>query len=453
VTGRSAVRLELDLIQGVVLRGYRMQVGSYVFVEFGEAESARGWVGAVSGEVTTAAPWESKPDSAVNLGLTAAGLRALGLPDTTVRTFAGPFVQGMAARAGLLGDWGDSAPDRWTGGLGSTRVHALVWLQALTVDALAERSAWLEATLAGGGGTLVSRQEAAALPGGTGHFGYADGFSQPDIEGLASGPRTGQGAYEGRDRWRPVRAGEFVLGYPDEEGVLPAAPTPDALGRNGSYFVYRKLRQDVVGFRTMLAQAGRLWPEGEEKLAAKLVGRWRDGTPLDLSPDRPDPDLRNDPDRNNAFSYSDDPKGYRCPIGAHIRRVNPRASLPFDGKMVNRHRLVRRGLPYGPPLPPGAPDDSVERGVIFSCFQADIARQFEFIQSQWLNDGNVFRLGEDKDALIGDHDGTGKMTVEGVPPFFVHPLSRTVTAAGGEYFFVPGINGLRYLAGFGASAG
>jgi Dyp-type peroxidase family len=444
--GGDQVTLEVDDIQGVVLRGYRMAVGSYVFLHIDDAAAGRRWIRGITGEVTTAAPWDSKPDSAVNVAFTASGLRALGVPDTIIGTFSTPFQQGMASRAALLGDWGTSAPEHWAGGLGGPGVHVLVWLSALTPEYLADRVRWLDGTLAGGGLTVVSRQDTAMLPGGREHFGYADGFSQPDIEGLETGPRTGQGALSGKARWRPVRAGEFVLGYPDEEGVRPDAPKPDSLARNGSYFVYRRLRQDVATFRAKLAEAARTYPGGEEMLAAKLVGRWRDGTPLDVSPDGPDPDIATDPTRNNAFSYVDDPDGYRCPIGAHIRRANPRESLPFDGKLVNRHRLVRRGLPYGPPLPPGAPDDGVDRGVIFSCFQADIARQFEFIQSQWLNDGNAFGLGEDKDTLVGDHRGGGKMTVHGQPPAFVHPLVRTVTVTGGEYFFAPGLGGLRYLA-------
>ena len=131
-----------------------------------------------------------------------------------------------------------------------------------------------------------------------------------------------------------------------------------------------------------------------------------------------------------------------------MRRANPRLSLPFDGKLVNRHRLIRRGIPYGQPLAPGAADDGQDRGVIFACLQASIARQFEFIQSQWLNAGNTFGLGEDQDLMLGPQDGTApnKMTVPGSPPFFVGPLSRVVTVRGGEYFFVPGINGLRFIA-------
>ena len=117
------------------------------------------------------------------------------------------------------------------------------------------------------------------------------------------------------------------------------------------------------------------------------------------------------------------------------------------GKLVNRHRIVRRGIPYGDPLLPGA-DDGGERGLMFTCLQASISRQFEFIQSQWLGDGNVFGLGADQDVLLGTHDGPepSKMTVPGRPPCFVGPLSRVVRTCGGEYFFAPGINGLHYLA-------
>jgi Dyp-type peroxidase family len=440
----TAVTLDLDSIQGLLIRGYNMPFGRYVFLHVTSAAAARAWTTTVASEVTTAAPWRTKPVSAVNVGFSAAGLRALGVQEGSLASFSAPFVQGMAARADLLGDTGTSAPEHWQHGLGSPDVHVLVLLSALTPEALAEREQWLTASL-GDALSVVAYLDIALLPGGVDHFGYADGFSQPDIEGAPVSPRTGLGAPTGNGTWRPIRPGEFLLGYPDEEGILPDAPLPDNLARNGSYLAVRKLRQDVAGFRNMLSAAAKVFHGSEELLAAKLIGRWQDGTPLDVSPDRPDPELAADPNRNNAFDYGDDQQGYRCPIGAHIRRTNPRLSLPFDGKLVNRHRMVRRGLTYGPMLPEGVADDGVDRGVFFACFQANLERQFEFIQSQWINDGNAFGLGTEKDPLLGDHDGTGKFTIHGEPPVFIAPITRLVTTEGGEYFFVPGINGLRHL--------
>jgi Dyp-type peroxidase family len=447
-TDGQPVVLDRAAIQGIVLRGYRMPFGCYLYLKVTGAAQGRDWVARVTDHVTTAAPWDTKPANALNIAFTAAGLRALGVPEAAVASFSTPFVQGMAARADELGDREASAPRHWQDGLGGPDVHILVMLSAGTAKALARHEGWLIGTL-GRSLTVTGRQEIAALPSGTEHFGYADGFSQPDIEGAEAGPRTGLGAPAGDGTWRPIRAGEFVLGYPDEEGVLPVAPVPDDLARNGSYLAVRKLRQDVVGFRNLLKLAAVALPGGDDLLAAKLVGRWRDGTPLETSPDRPDPALAADPDRNNTFDYADDGPGYRCPVGAHIRRANPRLSLPFDGKLVNRHRLIRRGLPYGPLLPEGAADDGIERGILFASFQADLERQFEFVQSQWINDGNAFGLGADKDPLLGDNDGTGKFTINGAPPAFMSSLPRLVTTAGGEYFFAPGINGLRYLSHLG----
>jgi Dyp-type peroxidase family len=441
--------LELAAIQGFVVRGYRLPSAGYLFLRIDDAARARALLAETTPDVLTAAPWETKPESGINLAFTYPGLAALGVPGTSLAGFPDDFRSGMAARAELLGDVGESAPEQWEAPFGRGEIHVLVMISAQDAAALAARDAMLrEAIERHGGITVVGGQSGSALAGGTEHFGFADGFAQPAIEGSGVAPLPGQGAPLEDGGWRPIRAGEFILGYRDEENAIPRAPVPDQLTINGSYLVYRKLRQHVGAFRRTLADAARHWPGGEEQLAAKLVGRWRDGTPLELSPDRPDPAIVADPARNNAFSYRDDQDGLRCPAGSHIRRANPRAGLPFEGKLVNRHRLIRRGIPYGAPLPAGAEDDGEDRGVVFMCLQASIARQFEFVQAQWFNDGNGLHLGDDEDVVMGRHDGPSprKMTVPGHPPCFVGPLSRVVTVRGGEYFFTPGINGLQHLA-------
>jgi Dyp-type peroxidase family len=442
---------ELDLarIQGYVVRGYRFPFAGYLLLRITDARLAGKWLAQIAGNVLTAAPWSVKPDAGVNVAVSYSGLEALQLPDASLAGFPQEFREGMAARAELLGDVGDSAPSRWESPLGSSDVHMLVMISATEREALADHDRRVRSEIEQSRGLAVlTDQFGAALPGGVEHFGFADGFAQPAIEGAGIPSLPGQGAPLRDGHWRPIRAGEFILGYPDEENALPQAPVPDALSTNGTFLVYRKLRQDVATFRARLRESAKLYPGGEELLAAKIVGRWRDGTPLDLSPSRSDPAIVADEQRNNDFSYAADADGLRCPIGAHVRRANPRDSLPFEGKLVNRHRIVRRGITYGDPLPDGADDDQGDRGVIFMCLQASIARQFEFIQSQWFNRGNPFTLGEDQDLMLGPQDGSPphKMTVPGNPPFFVGPLRRIVTVRGGGYFFVPGVNGIEFLA-------
>ena len=442
-------QLEFPDIQGFVVRGYRLPAAGYLFLRIEDAAAARAFLADVIPEVITAERWDVKPDSGINLAFSYAGLQALGLAETSLAGFPAEFRDGMASRAELLGDVGDGAPDRWEDCFRSGDAHVLVMISAKDRAALAERDARIrDLVTRRGGASVVVTQLGAALETGREHFGYADGFSQPAIEGSRFPDHPGAGAPAGNGEWRPIRAGEFILGYPDEQGALPAAPAPPELSRNGSYVVYRKLRQDVAAFRRQLQAAAALYPGGEELLAAKLVGRWRDGTPLDSSPAREDPALVADKERNNAFDYGRDPEGLRCPIGSHIRRMNPRLSMPFEGKLVNRHRIIRRGITYGDPLPAGVTeDDGQDRGVIFMTVQASLARQFEFVQAQWANTGNAFRIGDDTDPIIGPQDGSPpKLTVPGRPPFLMGPLSRVVTMRGGEYYFAPGIGGLRHLA-------
>jgi Dyp-type peroxidase family len=435
-------------VQGFVVRGYRLPFAGYIYLRVDDGAQARAALGEFIPQVITAEHWTDKPESGVNVAFSFEGLRALGCGERSLAAFPPEFKAGMAARAQVLGDIGDSAPEHWEAPFRDREAQVLVMLSAKDPQALQERDGRIRAAIERAGGvTVVGDQVGAALEGGREHFGYADGFAQPSIEGSGFEPDPGAGAVD-PDGWRPIKPGELLLGYPDEQDAITPAPPPDELGVNGSFLVYRKLHQDVAAFRRMLREAAAVYPGGEELLAAKIVGRWRDGTPLDSSPERPDPAIVADRSRNNAFDYGDDPEGMRCPIGSHVRRMNPRRSLPFDGKLVNRHRIMRRGITYGDLLPEGAGDDGKDRGVIFMCLQASLARGFEFVQSQWANGGNAFRLAEDQDVIVGPHDtdGPAKMTVPGHPPYFLGPLSPVVTTRGGEYYFTPGINGLRHLA-------
>lgn len=454
----TAVVQDLADIQGDILRAYgnAYDCTAYVFVRIDDPERGRAWLSGLLDRVTTAEPWGAgKPNTTLNIAVTSAGLAALGVPEKAIESFSHEFRAGMAARASLLGDTGESNPGRWEGGLGSGSAHVLATVNAQTDDQLEAALAELRGAVEQAGSlAILYEQHARLLPTAREHFGYADGFAQPAVAGSSDAKKNGGGVPEKEGAWRALEPGEFILGYGDEDTRedprrrLPSAPDAP-LGRSGTYMVWRKLYQDVALFRRTLREAAHLYQDGdEEKLAAKVVGRWRDGTPLALSPDAPDPDFRADDPVANDFRYADlDGDGLRCPIGAHIRRSNPRDALGFEGRLTFRHRIIRRGMPYGSPLADDATeDDGQDRGLVFVCFNASISRQFEGIQVQWLNDGNIFHLGHDKDFLMGDAGATGKMTVEGAPPFFLGPQRAFVTMRGGEYLFVPGIAALAAIA-------
>src|SRR5215212_7273676 len=179
-------------------------------------------------------------------------------------------------------------------------------------------------------------------------------------------------------------------------------PAPEVLGRNGTYIVFRKLRTKVAAYRQYL-RAKAADRADEALLGAKMVGRWQSGAPLALSPDHDDARLGADPDRRNDFGYADDPRGFKCPAGAHARRANPRDAFDGEGGVnVRLHRMIRRGTSYGPVLPEGVvDDDGADRGIIFVFAGAHLGRQFEFVKTQWLNDGIFIGAPLEKDPLVG----------------------------------------------------
>jgi Dyp-type peroxidase family len=425
---------ELDRhdIQGLVLRGYGMPLATYLFYRFDTAASARRWLASMIDPVTSAAEWEAKPPWCANLALTYPGLMALELPPELLADFPYAFQQGMAARSVTeLGDAADNRPAHWdaTPPFASQGVHAMlmVWAQdQAELDArLAEFSAHADEA---GRITLVGSQPVAALSGGSReHFGYRDPISQPAIGGDHS-PEVGPDGEE------PIAAGEFLLGYPDELGHTTTL-TPEVLGLNGTYAVYRKMHQDVAGFRAFLGS------DDAEQLAARLMGRWRSGAPMALAARADDPDLAADRWRVNAFDYTGDPVGYLCPRGAHVRRARPRDGSPT----VRRRRLIRRGMPYGQPLPDAAGDDGLDRGLVGIFFNADIERQYEYVQRQWLDAPSFDGLWNAADPLLGPAGRDFTWQRRPVPRRRVG-LPRFVDVRGGEYFFVPGISALQFLS-------
>ncbi len=440
----TAEELELDDIQHILLTRTPAITGRYEFLTFDTAEGGRAWLTALLDKVQSAADVRSTMESAdrwVTLAFTWQGLRALGVPEQSLATFPDAFREGMAARASILGDTGSAAPEHWLGGLAGDDLHAIAILFSRTDEQCRRSINEHDRLLARVDGVRsLSHLDLNATPPfdhAHDHFGFRDRLSQPVMKGSGEDPTPGSGA--------PLAPGEFILGYPDENGPVTDLPQPEALSRNGSYLAYRRLQEHVGLFREYLRTNSQT-PEDEELLAAKFMGRWRSGAPLVLAPDKDDPALGADPMRNNDFNYKEmDPFGYACPLGSHARRLNPRDTAHY----MNRRRMIRRGATYGPALPADAPDDGVDRGIAAFIICADLVRQFEFAQNVWINDKTFHELGNERDPICGTQDGTLDFAVPKRPIRRVHKgIPAFTTLKGGAYFFLPGMGGLRHLADF-----
>ncbi|HJT29773.1 MAG TPA: Dyp-type peroxidase [Pyrinomonadaceae bacterium] len=435
---KTTAELELDDIQSGVLRPRPTPyVATYIAFRIDDPKAGRDLLARISRVVTSAAnPTSPLADTSVSVALTYQGLKALGVAQDALDSLAWEFRQGMAARAHDLGDTGESAPENWEQPLGSSDLHVV--LVAVSPDEQRLEQALdraREAYRKMSGIEAIWRQNCHALPTETEPFGFRDGISHPAIEG--------SGIPGSNPQERPLKAGEFVLGYRDEMGGIQKT-TPEILGRNGTYVVFRKLHQRVAAFRQYL-KANSTNAADEELLAAKMMGRWRSGAPLALCPFHDDPELGGDSRRNNDFLFqADDPTGLKTPGGSHIRRCNPRDAAIAGVARI--HRMIRRGTAYGPMLPEGVvDDDGVDRGLMFAFVGANIGRQFEFVQSQWVNDGVFFGAGDDKDPIVGSGEinftlprKPVRKRLQGIPKF--------VVTRGGEYCFMPGLRALRWLA-------
>ncbi len=347
----------------------------------------------------------------------------------------------MAARASQLGDEGVNDPKNWERPFGTGDVH--IGLSAFS-DSEERRRRVLaiarEQYERISGIKVLASQDFGAQPDDLNPLGYKDGIDQPAIEGSGVEPLPGQG--------RPIKAGEFILGYPGEAGVPLPMPQPDILGRNGTYVGFRKYQSRVGAFNRFLHANGSTEQE-RELLAAKLVGRWRSGAPLTLAPDVDNRALGADPQRNNDFNYANDPRGLQVPLGSHIRRMNPRDTELARLTDVNIHRLIRRGTTYGAPYDPNALSeeaDEIPRGAHFLFISAKAMATIEFLQQEWINDGNFIGAGNERDPIIGLQPDGAAFTIPKAPVRRrVHGIETFNVLRGGEYFFMPSLSALRWI--------
>jgi deferrochelatase/peroxidase EfeB len=459
--------------------------------------------------------------AAVILGLGPEALAKLGLPEDCVSGFPAAFLGGMAARARILGDIDENAVDNWLWGA-EEKLDLAMLIYGTSAEAVDDLKVQID-TWAQPRNCIESYRIDLQPVDETGKktepFGFVDGVSQPVIRGTYKSLRR-------PDSIHVVAPGEFLLGYPDNRGNIPPGPTlsplldphnrlPIAeqhqdfacnivnatreLARNGTFLVIRQLAQDVDGFWTYCREEAarlehRLGPPyrvDSDFIAAKLVGRWPDGSSLVRNPYKPVHEAvsgeerlraigqRIEPSRklvsesadgllrpttdppsgspiegspkpsrpaDNDFLFGEeDPEALRCPFGAHIRRANPRDSfLPGSREQIeisNRHRILRVGRFYEPQ--PGQ-----KPGLLFMCLNGDIERQFEFVQQTWLNSPSFHGLSGEQDPLLGGEKScTGFMVPSRDGPVRLSPLQRFVTVLGGGYFFLPGKRLLNYLGG------
>jgi len=529
--------IDLNDIQGLLRFGFKHHTEAvFLLLRVKDAVAAREWLGHVP--VASSVSQDPLPKTVLQVALSSAGMHALGVGADVVGGFSEEFIEGMAGdanRTRRLGDVGENAPEQWDWGSGNRVPHVAALLYALPGNLEAfQRS--VEAQCAPGF-ELLYRLPTANMSG-VEPFGFVDGLSQPELDWQRTIPAADQEQLSYRSS---SCLGEFILGYPNEYGLYTPRPLLDAsrdpdhqlpraeespneadVGRNGTYLVLRTLRQDVRGFWRAVDKRARGVPALRERLASLMIGRTLTGEPVVLdgepgtaagaaagpgatgSPRGPGPaspggtaglaaaavsrdraPAASRPPLDNTFTFESDPEGHRCPIGAHIRRANPRnADLPPGGIGVlswlirtlglsssarvrdlaastRFHRLLRRGREYGVRLTPAealsAPP--AQSGLHFICLNANIQRQFEFVQGAWLMSTRFNGLHEESDPLLGNRlpEAAGtrcdyfSMPQSGGPTQRLESLPQFVSVSGGAYFFLPGIRALRFLARTGAS--
>ncbi len=495
--------LEIDDIQAHVIPGFATALLSLQFFRFAEAERARDWIGRIGERITTCREQterERGDDSGcVGIAFTFGGLEKLTSDAHRFRDI--PFKQGMHRRSALLGDPQDPLSDgnieRWIIGGPQRLPDGVLITGANSVGELQRIEAQL-LELSSGCVKFLHRDFCEKKPPENSeheHFGYLDHISQPGIRGKIAPDRyltprlCKRDPNQGMPGQNLVWPGEFLFGYPQQSVTDRTTPGPVIAGgppwaRNGSYLVYRRLRQDVALFQQSLIKIASTLAEAHEdladltpeRLAAKFMGRWRNGNALVCDPDGDRADDNHDPNGQNDFCYGratmrtgppklrhawnpallnfGDPLGAVCPYAAHVRRAYPRddPAVGATEPSVETHRLLRRGMPFG-----AWNDSYAERGLAFMAYQSSIERQFEFVTRAWLNNPGTHRTHDGHDPIVGQNSASGsnrarlfKMPVRDrrgrIDTIAVTLLSDWVIPTGGAYLFTPSKSAVRALS-------
>ncbi|HUG21490.1 cytochrome P450 [Piscinibacter sp.] len=455
-------QIDLADVQGNILRGYRARHALHFALAIDDGDGARRFLAALTDgdsaktpRVSSATVESESPAYLLNIGFTHWGLNTLGVPADALQRFPQAFREGPAdtQRAWKNGDFEASDPLHWRlGGPGTPAVDLLVSLYTRDAAELEVRRDQLDALRANCGLRTVSVHRTDALPNGKVHFDYRDSIGQPHVAGAP--PRS-----MGPDMQPAAQAGEFLLGrgYVNQYGGNFIGMLPPALADNGTYAAVRMLEQDVRAFHGLLEDAGRRHDVQPDMVAAKLMGRWQNGRALSVSPvNDGGPVTDKQLPRLNHFDFApttrrpdvfDDADGARCPVGSHIRRLNPRSALA-TGKPHSR-RIIRRGMAYGPAYDPKNPADTEERGLFGLFICGDLEAQFEFLMQFWVNgDLSAHGLRGTQDPILGTQKMGGRFSfqVDGRTEPLTVQVPRLISTRGSLYMFMPGIGGLRHLA-------
>jgi len=448
--------VNLSNVQGNVLKAFGKPNVRVVFFNFTDNEKAKQWLRNLANDLPSSIDIKNAKEKNqdvkepwTHVSLTASGIKKIGKKIPPSQDNPDPnkdaFKDGMKSRKGILGDEVINGSQNWVEPFksNSDKIDGLLILAANEKPPLLDESVSKLRREANDIGVDILRVEIGKViknkhDKDIEHFGFRDGVSQPIVKGMHDEKK-------GHKTFLP------------EDFVLSSA---DPWINDGSFLVFRRLKQDVFEFKKDLKEMGAELGMTEDELGAKFVGRWKSGAPLAKEP-KSDPDSKDGADDNDFKYMDDDADGKKTPRFSHIRKAYPRGDGFFDIKKNQRdndtHRMLRRGAPYGKPFDPkDAKSKKIDRGLLFMCYVKDIPRQFEFVQQMWANNPGFPKPDKEEgkeiehghDPIIGQHGGAGVVQLKR-EKFIRIPKSggfdQWVKMTGGEYFFSPSISSLKEL--------